>query len=246
MSALRKYSEPVEVAPSTINFPAPANATPPRKTPEEYLADLQRKVVPRAALLRGWELLAQLAADPQLDTPPAGFEQRRGWRQALAICMLMYVCPLRATAFGRLQWKDITQLERGMRVSKLDKGKKTTLLEIDAELWARLEPVLQSFRVSECADAFVFGDGLSRSVVEKAVKRATRVLAGREYSAHWLRHTFACHLIELAGYCNWGLAEAISKQLGHTHRDGTVNVATTLRYYRRVAEWTDVTKGLVA
>jgi hypothetical protein len=243
------------------------------------------KRVPRKVMERVWDLCEGCTSD----IGPCG---QPGWRQALAVCALDYAAPIRATAFGKLTWRNIHPVEGGgVKITTVDKGGTQVGPLVEGWQWALIEPLLVpckcgrhssyvrgnatniSGKLPEGAgghqgggvgngnrprrlsnlrraegdqgcDGFgdseqvlvsgggllhevqnnantglpgrgcscsIFGEVLSRHSASRRVRRVTRVLAGRRYSIHCMRHSHGCNVLEVEPLA----IQAVSKQLGH-------------------------------
>ena len=167
------------------------------------------------------EEIARLLAAPDPRTP-------KGRRDA-ALLELMYASGLRVSEVAALHWADL-DAKRGL-VRVRGKGGKERMVPVGAPALAALAayrpptPHRLPLRGRPRVESFVFpGRGgqhaLGRGIVWRAVKeQARRAGLPRLPSPHWLRHSFATHLL------NGGAdVRTIQEMLGHAR------IATTQVY----------------
>lgn len=156
---------------------------------------------------------------------PAAGDAREALRDR-AILELLYGCGLRAGELSQLTLDAIRFEEALVRV--LGKGSKERLVPLGSKAETALRAYLNEARPSfgpAPGEPRLFlgrgGRGLSRQSVWKIVKaRAAEAGLPRDVSPHWLRHTFATHL--LAGGAP---VRAIQEMLGHADI-GTTQIYT--------------------
>lgn len=143
-----------------------------------------------------------------------------------AILELLYGCGLRASELAELTLDAVRFEEALVRVT--GKGSKTRLVPLGSKAEAALHAYLDGARASfgpAAGEPRLFlgrgGRGLSRQSVWKIVKaRAAEAGLPRDVSPHWLRHTFATHLLS-----NGAPVRAIQEMLGHADI-GTTQIYT--------------------
>lgn len=234
MSAI--HSTAPAPGPRVITFPGADTPAPPRKG-----VRIKRRVRDnwiKAAQLRLVRAEAdRLLADLQRDRDRHG---QPGWRQAVAVTCFLAVAPFRADCAARLVWDDVTEEDGWAFISALDKGGRETEKEIDPATWTWLRALLVSLLpagATVSADTPLLGPGLNDDLVSNRVGRCTYQLiglrpSGKRYTAHSLRHTFACN-----GLLRGVDSALLAKQLGHS-------IETFLTYYAELPTKCGVTIGI--
>lgn len=143
------------------------------------------------------------------------------------IIMLLYSSGLRLSEIAHLKITDIDS--RAMRIKVVQgKGRKDRYTVLSEHLLVELRAYYLICRPVE----YLFnGQGKGRAMsprsIEHVVQKALAKLglAGKHYTVHTLRHSFATHLVE--GGCD---LHTVKELLGHT------NLSTTLRYLHLTAD----------
>ena len=156
---------------------------------------------------------------------PATGDARESIRDR-AILELLYGCGLRASELSQMPLDAVRFEEALVRV--LGKGSKVRLVPLGAKAEAALRAYLADSRPKfdpAPGEPRLFlgrgGRGLSRQSVWKIVKaRAVEAGLPPDVSPHWLRHTFATHLL-----ANDAPVRAIQEMLGHADI-GTTQIYT--------------------
>lgn len=151
-------------------------------------------------------------------------ENKRSYRN-YAIVMLMLQTGIRLQELIDLKWRDVDLGER--KGSVLIKGKFGQQREIS--LVSDAAKVLRNYKHYDgMKGKYVFysqmSDQISSRQVQTMIKEYSEAV-GTDLTPHMLRHTFAHDLI------SGGMQlEAVARQMGHIKRDGTPNIAQTIRY----------------
>ena len=152
-----------------------------------------------------------------LQSPDTATE--RGLRDA-AILDVMYCCGLRVSECAELRWHSLDLSGGWIRV--IGKGDKERMVPLATSSRLLLDRVRQGFLDTNHRSKSVFG--LTRSQIWRIVKRYSAAAdLPRHPSPHWLRHSFATHLL------NGGAdIRIIQELLGHAR-------ITTTQVYTHVA-----------
>lgn len=152
---------------------------------------------------------------------------RQGLRDA-ALLELMYAAGLRVSEVVTLRVGDVAEKERTLHIR--GKGGRERVIPVAPSALRTLAAYRAAARIPARASALLFprraGNGsLSRGVVWRLVKeRARQAGLPQLPSPHWLRHSFATHL--LSGGAN---IRAIQEMLGHAR-------ITTTQIYAHVSD----------
>ncbi len=168
-------------------------------------------------------VLSQADAASLMETPPA--ETRDGLRDR-AILELFYACGLRVSELVDLPL-DALRFEEAL-VRCLGKGSKVRLVPMGSTAEAAVRRYLVQSRPKynpEPLEQHVFlnkfGEGFTREGVWGIVKRHSQKAGlGDAVSPHWLRHSFATHLL-----ANGAPVRVIQEMLGHADI-GTTQIYT--------------------
>lgn len=146
-------------------------------------------------------------------------ETERGLRDA-AILDVMYCCGLRVSECAELRWHSVDLSGGWIRV--IGKGDKERMVPLAKSSRLLLDRVWQENPDANHRSTSVFG--LTRSQIWRIVKRySAKADLPRHPSPHWLRHSFATHLL------NGGAdTRIIQELLGHAR-------ITTTQVYTHVA-----------
>lgn len=152
-----------------------------------------------------------------LQSPDTATE--RGLRDA-AILDVMYCCGLRVSECAELRWHSVDLARGWIRV--IGKGDKERMVPLGKSSRLLLDLVRQGTLDANHRSKYVFG--LTRSQIWRIVKRYSAAAdLPRHPSPHWLRHSFATHLL------NGGAdIRIIQELLGHAR-------ITTTQVYTHVA-----------
>jgi len=124
---------------------------------------------------------------------------------------LLYILGLRVSELVGLNWSDFKETGEGVVVTVFGKGCKTRSLLLSQSLWAEVQQLPRSDKISA---VFLsrFNNRLDRHAVHRLIK-ATVQKAGinPHTSAHWLRHAHATHSLKHGA----GI-ELLMKSLGHS------------------------------
>jgi integrase/recombinase XerD len=128
-----------------------------------------------------------------------------------SLLSLIYTTGLRASEALGIDWQDLQPRTNGGQVTVMGKGEKIRTVLINQSLWQQLT----SLPRKEGTDAvFVtkFGNRLDRHQLHRIIKAAAeRAGINSHVSAHWLRHTHACHSLEDG--CD---IDVLMRSLGHS------------------------------
>ncbi|MFM7186891.1 MAG: tyrosine-type recombinase/integrase [Armatimonadota bacterium] len=143
----------------------------------------------------------------------------RGLRNA-TVLNVMYCCGLRVSECAELRWHSVDLKGGWIRV--IGKGDKERMVPVATSSVHLLNRLLDESRPANTKTASVFG--LTRSQIWRIVKRySASANLPRHPSPHWLRHSFATHLL------NGGAdIRLIQELLGHAR-------ITTTQVYTHVA-----------
>lgn len=168
-------------------------------------------------------VLSEADAASLMEAPPAG--TRDGLRDR-AILELFYACGLRVSELAELPIEALRFEEALVRC--LGKGSKVRLIPMGSTAEAAVRLYLVQSRPKYNPDSLEqhvflnkFGEGFSREGVWDVVKRHSRKAGlGDAVSPHWLRHSFATHLLS-----NGAPVRVIQEMLGHADI-GTTQIYT--------------------
>lgn len=142
-----------------------------------------------------------------------------------ALLEVLYACGARVSEACGLELDGLAREARVVRVT--GKGDKTRVVPLGSRAWAALEAWLSGgrplfARTARSSRVFLSARGapLSRTAAWRIVRAAAlRAGIGKPVSPHWLRHSFATHLIEAGADLR-----AVQEMLGH------VSIRTTEVY----------------
>jgi integrase/recombinase XerD len=156
--------------------------------------------------------IVRLLCAPDIMTP-------KGLRDA-ALLDVMYCCGLRVSECAELRWHSVDLSGGWLRI--VGKGDKERMVPLSSSSITLLQQLRTSFTDKQIGNQLVFG--LTRSQIWRQVKRyGAAANLPRHPSPHWLRHSFATHLL------NGGAdIRVIQEMLGHAR-------ITTTQIYTHVA-----------
>jgi site-specific recombinase XerD len=132
---------------------------------------------------------------------------------------MMYVTAARVSEVATLEWRNLSEREKGGQASLYGKGRKTRSVLIPANIWADL----QASHNGAAPDDPVFVSRKHQALTTSAIWRICK-LAGKRagvegFSPHWLRHAGASHSLD-----GGAPISVVQAALGHS------SMATTGRY----------------